>query len=141
MTLDQAARDPWRAKVRTLTGIGTSECRRLLAAASTGRVGMVHDGAPVVVPVQYVFDGRDVFYRTRRGGLLDPGPDHRDVAVEIDGTDTLYHLGWSVLLRGIAQRIEQPAGVPVIRPWIRHPESCTIHVATRSLTGRRIVDR
>lgn len=124
-----------------LTVIDTTECHRLLVARHLGRVGVVHDGMPYVVPVQYVCSQGHLYYRTRRGGLLDPGPEPMSVAIEIDGTDAVYHFGWNVLLQGSARHfLGDPRLIPAVRPWFQCAQRCLVEVEWRALTGRRIVE-
>jgi nitroimidazol reductase NimA-like FMN-containing flavoprotein (pyridoxamine 5'-phosphate oxidase superfamily) len=55
--------------------IGDRACLRLMREASIGRVAVVIDGFPVVMPVNYRLvadgDGFGIVIRTRPGGVLD----------------------------------------------------------------------
>ena len=91
-----------------LEELSPEECARLLRTAAVGRVGVVADGFPVVVPVNYRVieddEGLGLVLRARTGGVVDhPGT----VAFEVDGIDPLHRLGWSVLVRGVAAHIDE----------------------------------
>ncbi|MBV9293039.1 MAG: pyridoxamine 5'-phosphate oxidase family protein, partial [Frankiales bacterium] len=47
------------------------ECFALLRSQRVGRVAVTHRALPMIVPVNYVMDGRTVLFRTAAGGLLD----------------------------------------------------------------------
>lgn len=124
--------------------LSPEECRRLLRQRRPGRVGLVEGGYPLVLPVNYVFDDDAVVFRTAMGTSLARAAAVAAVlAFEIDETDTVYHGGWSVLVRGAAEqvgdpeRIEQLRALPV-RPWIHRASPVWIRIAAEHVTGRRI---
>ena len=76
-------------------------CLRLLGTRGVGRVAVVADGFPIVLPVNYrvvrLNGGFDVVMRTRRGNHLDSSS---KAGFEVDGVDPVHRQGWSVLVRG-----------------------------------------
>jgi uncharacterized protein len=105
-----------------------SECWQLLSGPAVGRLGIVVDGAPEVYPVNYVVDGESVVYRVDGHNRLDEASP--SVCFQIDAFDTDRHRGWSVLVKGSAQRLahpdarlrsESPAGAPDLagEHWVR----------------------
>lgn len=88
-------------EMRELSG---DECRRLLGRHHVGRLGVVVGGQPVILPVNYVFDGERVVFRTDEGVKLRHAPLRR-VAFEIDGFDETEGTGWSVLVKGSSYEI------------------------------------
>ncbi len=86
-----------------------SECFELLAHEHLGRVAVVDDRGPVVVPVTFVLDRHMVVFRTDEGTKLDAASRGSRVAFEIDGIDAVAHTGWSVLVRGEAVEVIDPA--------------------------------
>jgi len=76
-------------------------CLRLLGTRGVGRVAVVVDGFPIVLPVNYRVlhgdGGIDVVMRTRPGNHLDSSA---RAGFEVDGIDPVHRQGWSVLVRG-----------------------------------------
>ena len=95
----------------TLQAMPVDECRRLLREGTVGRVGVVVNEFPVIVPVNYRFVETSgptwVAFRTRAGGLLERAP--LPASFEIDAMNVDRHEGWSVLVRGTLQRIDPHA--------------------------------
>lgn len=53
-----------------LTVLTQEEARALLIESRVGRLGCIYEGGPYVVPVNYVFDGVDVFIHSLPGRKL-----------------------------------------------------------------------
>src|SRR5215510_6310931 len=87
------------------------ECRRHLREGTVGRVAVVVNDVPLIVPVNYRFVETPgptwVAFRTRAGGLLEHAP--MPAAFEIDAMSVERHEGWSVLVRGTVQRVDPEA--------------------------------
>jgi uncharacterized protein len=120
-----------------------SECFELLAREHLGRVAVVDDCGPVVVPVNFVLDRYMVVFRTDEGTKLDAASRGSRVAFEVDGTDSVAHTGWSVLVRGEAVEITDPAELARLRklpvtPWAPGPKARYVRILPAALTGRRI---
>src|SRR5690242_4551703 len=62
------------------------EVLELVRPVSLGRIGFVVDGWPVVLPVNFALDGRDVVFRTDLGTKLD-ACDGARVCFQVDHTD------------------------------------------------------
>ncbi len=126
-----------------LDELSPEACTGLLRTAAVGRFGVVADGFPVVVPVNYRVieddDGLGLVVRARTGGVVDHlGP----VAFEVDGVDPVHRLGWSVLVRGVAAHIApedvERLGVEMDpHPWVAGRDAWLI-VRPVALTGRRL---
>ena len=86
-----------------LAAMQPDECLESLRNHHVGRVSVVVDGQPLIFPVNYAMEGRNVVFRTDAGTKLF-GAGGKRVAFEIDDADPLYHEGWSVLVVGIAPR-------------------------------------
>ncbi len=120
-----------------------SECFELLAAQNLGRVAVVDDWGPIVLPVNFVLDRHMVVFRTGEGTKLDAASRGTRVAFEVDGTDAATRTGWSVVVRGEAVEVTDPAelvrlrGLP-IHPWAPGAKSRYVRILPAALTGRRI---
>jgi uncharacterized protein len=118
-------------------------CLRLLAAVSVGRVGFVANGEVVVLPVNFVMDGQAVVFRTASGSKLFGAEDKSAVAFEADNYDDITESGWSVLVNGRAEVMEDDAEIGRLsqlglQPWpnaLDHP--FWIRISPTSVTGRR----
>lgn len=123
-----------------------SECFELLAREYLGRVAVVDDRGPVVFPVNFVLDRHMVVLRTDDGTKLDAAVRGSRVAFEIDGTDAAAHTGWSVVVRGEAVEVTDPAEVArlrrlPLRPWAPGTKGHYVRILPAVLTGRRIGPR
>jgi nitroimidazol reductase NimA-like FMN-containing flavoprotein (pyridoxamine 5'-phosphate oxidase superfamily) len=86
--------------------IGLDECLALLASRPFGRVAYVDAGAPAIVPVNHLVDGSTVVLRSMDGGKLGAALFERAVAFEVDDLDVAAHRGWSIVVRGRAEIID-----------------------------------
>jgi nitroimidazol reductase NimA-like FMN-containing flavoprotein (pyridoxamine 5'-phosphate oxidase superfamily) len=121
-----------------------SECFALLSGARLGRVAVVDDQGPIVFPVNFVLDRHMVVFRTDEGTKLDAAIRGSRVAFEIDGTDAAAHTGWSVMVRGEAVEVRDPAELARLRrlplsPWAPGAKSRYVRILPAVLTGRRIL--
>ncbi len=120
-----------------------SECFELLAHEHLGRVAIVDDRGPIVLPVNFVLDRNMVVFRTDEGTKLDAACRGGRVAFEIDGSDAATRTGWSVLVRGEAVEVTNPAELARLRelplnPWAPGAKSRYVRILPAALTGRRI---
>jgi len=120
------------------------ECLARLRAGSVGRIGVVVDDFPVVLPVNYrMVESAGppwVAVRTRIGGVIHRG--ETPVAFEIDDIDPGRREGWSVLVRGTLHAVDSDAADFRDRfdpePWITDERDAWLVVASFSVTGRRL---
>lgn len=119
-----------------------SECFELLAREYLGRVAVVDDRGPVVFPVNFVLDRHMVVLRTDEGTKLGAAIKGARVAFEIDGADPATHTGWSVVVRGEAIEVTDPAELARLRrlpldPWAPGAKAHYVRILPSALTGRR----
>src|SRR5205085_6325353 len=88
-----------------LASIEEEDCYRLLRSGTLGRVGVRHGELPLVLPVYYALDGRDVVFRTVPGAKLDAAILGNRVAFEVDSESE----HWSVLVVGHVREIRARA--------------------------------
>ena len=120
------------------------ECFELLAREHLGRVAVADDRGPVVFPVNFVLDRHMVVFRTGEGTKLAAACHGSRVAFEIDGADAAAHTGWSVLVRGEAAEVTDPAELARLRklqlePWAPGAKAHYVRILPAALTGRRIL--
>jgi nitroimidazol reductase NimA-like FMN-containing flavoprotein (pyridoxamine 5'-phosphate oxidase superfamily) len=120
-----------------------SECFSLLSGQHLGRVAVVDDQGPIIFPVNFVLDRHMVVFRTDEGTKLAAAARGGRVAFEVDGADQAAHTGWSVVIRGEATEVADPAELARLRtlrlsPWAPGTKSRYVRILPARLTGRRI---
>ena len=126
--------------------IPTEECYGLLDTHEIGRIGVLVDRYPLILPVNYRLDGTTVVIRTHPGTILQAA-EHANVTFEVDEVDRVSRSGWSVLVRASAEEVgaehrdeliarTQQSGV---EPWAPGDKGHWIRLITHEITGRRIV--
>ena len=124
--------------------LGPDECLDLLRSEPVGRLAFVHDGSPDVLPVTYVVSHGGVAFRTAAGSKLDTALMGRPVAFEVDGFDRERRAGWSVVLKGVAEFVEDPDRIAELderdlQPWSPHAEDgAWVVVRADEISGRRL---
>jgi nitroimidazol reductase NimA-like FMN-containing flavoprotein (pyridoxamine 5'-phosphate oxidase superfamily) len=80
------------------------QCVELLASRKLGRIAFPVADRIEIFPVNYATDGAIVVFRTAPGTKLDSVTTSR-VAFEIDDWNEDQSVGWSVVLKGVAQEV------------------------------------
>jgi nitroimidazol reductase NimA-like FMN-containing flavoprotein (pyridoxamine 5'-phosphate oxidase superfamily) len=117
-------------------------CWELLEDADVGRLALVVVGEPEIFPVNFAVDGRTLLLRTAEGTKLAGMVMHDRVAFEVDGYDAAGGEAWSVVLKGVAHRLERfddiyaAEDVPLF-PWNVTPKQVLVRIVPTSLAGRR----
>ena len=116
-------------------------CLELLATHRVGRLGVVVERRPVVLPINYVLDG-DAPVMTSDDGVKSRSADGGLACLEIDGIDVDRQTGWSVLVSG---RLEDVTDDPTLFhrvtppvPWAPGSRPYVLRLAPDSITGRAI---
>ena len=127
-----------------LETLDPSECRRLLATAVVGRVGLVVGELAYVLPVNFALAGDTIVFRTAQGSAFDRLARDRALTFEIDHVDPGFHAGWSVMVIGHGFGLEQQVPPETLqalelRPWGIGAVPGWIGISMEELTGRRIV--
>jgi len=118
-------------------------CLRLLASVPLGRVCFIADGEVQVLPVNHMVDGQDVVFRTAYGSKLYAADGQRPVTFEADDYDERTHSGWSVVVNGRAEPVDEDAEIDRLaasglRPWVETVERpFWVRIRPSSVTGRR----
>lgn len=84
--------------------LSEEQCRELLASRDLGRIAFAHAENIEIFPVNYSTDGTIVVFRTGAGTKLAHSTVPR-VAFEVDDWDVAKKIGWSVVLKGVAQEV------------------------------------
>jgi uncharacterized protein len=88
--------------------LGYEACQELLRGRNVGRVAIVVAGAPTIFPVVYTVAGASIVFRSPVGSKLDAAERSQPIAFEIDAHDDDARRGWSVLVTGVADLIDDP---------------------------------
>jgi nitroimidazol reductase NimA-like FMN-containing flavoprotein (pyridoxamine 5'-phosphate oxidase superfamily) len=123
-----------------------SECLRLLAAGTFGRIAVnLGDGPPVIRPVNYVFDGpsRSVVFRTGPGSKMHALLRASLASFEIDGVDPRQRTGWSVIITGVTEEVNDEAAIERLDrlgldPWAPGAKPHWIRIRAWNVSGRLI---
>ena len=92
-----------------------SECLRLLGDNGLGRIAATSGALPVVLPVGYAMDGESIVIETGRGTTLGFATAGSVVAFEADNLHEHGHSGWTVMVTGIAEEIDDDLEVDRLR--------------------------
>jgi nitroimidazol reductase NimA-like FMN-containing flavoprotein (pyridoxamine 5'-phosphate oxidase superfamily) len=97
------------------------------------------------LPVNFLVDGQDVLFRTGPGSKLASLDVGRYVGFEVDSYDTATHSGWSVVVNGLAEIVEDDDDIARLdalglAPWGAAEDQTWVRIRPASITGRRIAD-
>ncbi len=127
--------------------LSREQCLELLAGQNFGRLAVaMGDGAPVIRPVNYVFDlsSQSVALRTATGSKLHALLHGARAAFEIDGIDPGARTGWSVIIEGVATEVTRPMDLAhlnqlALHPWAPGSKPHWVRIRAATVSGRRLV--
>jgi Pyridoxamine 5'-phosphate oxidase len=118
----------------------------LLGSISLGRIVFTARALPAVRPVTHLVDGDHVIIRTDHSAAITPELRNHVgtvVAYEADAIEMTEHLGWSVIVVGVARRVIDPDEAAVyrraLRPWVSGAKDQVIAIHADMVTGFRLV--
>ena len=125
--------------------LAESACLELLRDHHFGRVAFVEqaDGAPVIMPVNYLMHREAVVFRTDPNSKLGRAVRSTTAAFEIDGIDERERTGWSVVVAGQAEEVVDRNELDELRqtpllPWAPGDRSQYVRIKPELVTGRCI---
>jgi nitroimidazol reductase NimA-like FMN-containing flavoprotein (pyridoxamine 5'-phosphate oxidase superfamily) len=126
-----------------LEELGREECLRLLGTVAIARVALSVGALPVVLPVNFCLDQGAVVFRTAAGTKLTAACHNTVIALEADSVDPVYQAGWSVLVRGRATEISDPAELArasrlPLRAWAGGKRDHFVRLVPELISGRRL---
>lgn len=128
-----------------LETLDSAVCTTLLSSRRVGRLGVIAEHYPLILPVNYALDRGVIIIRSRPGMKL-TNADHANVTFQVDDFDTTTRTGWSVLVRGQAEELtdrhseeirERTESSP-LQPWVPGAELHWVRIIPHGMTGRRI---
>ncbi len=125
--------------------LSQADCTAKLASGCVGRVGLIVDGAPHVLPVNYAADATGkILYRTAGDSLLATVAG-QSVVFEVDGFDVKAKTGWSVCVHGQALEVFAPGGPTTaqlveraVLTWAPGPRDRWFAITPTEVTGRSL---
>lgn len=120
-------------------------CLDLLASVPVGRVGLLVAGEVEILPVNHVLDGQCVAFRTGVGSKLSGASVGYPVTFEADGYDEAGESGWSVIVHGHAEVVEDDAEAARLaalgpRGWRGGDRPYWVRIRPFSITGRQLTE-
>jgi hypothetical protein len=95
--------------------LSPEECLAFLKSSQVGRIAVSIGALPVILPVNYLaFEGA-VWFRAPSVGTLFAASVGSVIAFEADGYDDVGSFGWSVLVRGVADDVNDPTTLEEVR--------------------------
>jgi nitroimidazol reductase NimA-like FMN-containing flavoprotein (pyridoxamine 5'-phosphate oxidase superfamily) len=129
----------------TLTVLPEYECWELLQRhrPRLGRLAFVDSGWPLVLPVNYLAVGAQLYIRTAPGSKLLAAAKLQQVTFEVDDVDEGREQGWSVLAFGRLRMVTDEAEVEDIaqrplKPWAEGDRKHLLRMDVSVVSGRRL---
>ena len=105
-----------------LRELSYAECRALLVRQETGRVAVATPDGPHIVPLNYSVVDESIVFRTTPFSILATYGRNAKLAFEVDHFRDQQQFGWSVIVRGRADVVTDPAELAHIRQiWPPYP--------------------
>lgn len=136
---------------RSVLRLTPARAMQLLAGVGYGRIVFTRNALPAIRPVNHLVDGDDVIIRTRLAGQLGreasrPGISRTSgivVAYEADDIDPILHVGWSVVVTGMARQVTDPERIAyydhVLMPWVDQPMDAVIAIEPSIVSGIQLM--
>lgn len=131
----------------TFEEIPRDECLALLAQHRFGRLAVSTKTGPMIFPVNYALGDDRVVFRTDPGTKLEASV-LRSVAFEIDGLDLTEGTGWSVVVQGTGEVLNDafdPRSLALralpVRPLAPGLKEMLVVILPDTISGRRLVYR
>jgi nitroimidazol reductase NimA-like FMN-containing flavoprotein (pyridoxamine 5'-phosphate oxidase superfamily) len=127
-----------------MEALSPPECLRLLTDKPVGRVGFWAPDGPQVLPVNHAVVDGNVVFRVAAHTAMARALHDSTVAFEVDDIDDLTRTGWSVLVVGKAEYVEDPSAMTEMwgrrlpDPWAPGTRTLVVRVVTQRVSGRRI---
>jgi nitroimidazol reductase NimA-like FMN-containing flavoprotein (pyridoxamine 5'-phosphate oxidase superfamily) len=133
------------AVARRLQELPEPEALRLLATVPFGRVVFTRHALPAIRPVNHLVSDGQIIIRSNPGTVLSAhvAPAEAVVAYEADELDGHRHVGWSVIVTGVARPVTDPGDKArfkaLLRPWVAGDMDQVIRIQPEIVTGFLLV--
>lgn len=132
-------------KSRELKELPRQEALRLLSEVPIGRIVFTRHALPAIRPVNHIVADGDIVIRTNLGTAIssEVAPYGAVVAFEADSIDPEEHLGWSVIVTGVARLVDDPEEAARfrdrLRPWVSGEMDQVIRIHPEMINGFELV--
>jgi nitroimidazol reductase NimA-like FMN-containing flavoprotein (pyridoxamine 5'-phosphate oxidase superfamily) len=128
--------------IATMHELSESACWRLVGAAAVGRVAFTAGRLPKIFPVNHWVDRQTIVFRTAWASSLQLKAGAA-VAFEVDDSDEMRKIGWSVLLEGQLTAVTDPVEAEALEDlhhesWAPGIRDYWMRIVPTSITGRAI---
>jgi uncharacterized protein len=126
-----------------LEDLSRTECLRLLATVTIGRICDTRQALPAVEPVNFAFRDGAVMIRADPGGKLAAATLRAVVAFEADDLDPVLRSGWSVTVVGHCEEVTGADEIARLdglglETWAPGARDHFIRIMPAIVTGRRL---
>lgn len=115
------------------------ECERRLSGGGVGVLALGGEGAPLVRPVNFTYEGERIWIRTGEGQLLGAARAAVAASFVLTSTDRFEHTGWSVIATGVLGEADEVAESLRLRAWVPSDKKHVITLSVDHVSGRRVV--
>jgi nitroimidazol reductase NimA-like FMN-containing flavoprotein (pyridoxamine 5'-phosphate oxidase superfamily) len=128
---------------RDLIVLSVEECNQRIQEAPVGRVAFMSKGEPLVLPVNHALVDGVIAFRTSIGEKLDAADRRAPMSFEVDDWDASGPSGWSVVVRGVAERVDEPDEIEDLEAlglvsWASPSSAKWIRIRPTEVTGRAL---
>ena len=120
--------------------LSREECMKLLDRPGVGVLALCGIEAPVLRPVNFACDGRQVVIRTGEGQILAAAQGAEPASFVLHAVDSFEHTGSSIVVTGrLRERLsdDELESLP-LRPWARAPKHHFVALTLDEVSGREI---
>ena len=125
------------------TELNRTDCLNHIAGAGIARIAFTTPDGPQLVPVNYVADDAVLAVTTTPYSMLGSAARNALVAIEIDELDHVARSGWSVIVRGKVEQVDDVAAIARLHdlgltPWAggNRPLHLQVQLAGAEISGR-----
>lgn len=125
-----------------LERLTAADCRRLLPGAPIGRLAVPTPNFPTLDPVSFALVEGELVVAVRAGSAGEAIAAGTVVAFEADVLDREMHRGWSVVVKGPVEDLDDDVAEivrPLLGPWPVAPSDRLLLVRSDRITGQRVV--
>jgi nitroimidazol reductase NimA-like FMN-containing flavoprotein (pyridoxamine 5'-phosphate oxidase superfamily) len=130
---------------RWLQQLSRTKAVELLASVGLGRLVFTHQALPAIRPVNHLVEGESVIVRVTSGAAITSAAGRGGVVVayEADAIDADTHLGWSVIVVGMARLLTDERAAARyrarLRPWISGNVDDVLTISADLVSGFQLV--
>src|SRR5262245_24501300 len=135
--------DPSSMATPHLERLTRAECRRLLPGAPVGRLAVPTPHFPTLDPVSFAIVEGDLVVAVRTGSAGEALAAGTVVTFEADVLDQVRRRGWSVVVSGPVEELDDDVAVlvrPLLGPWPVVDGDRLLLIRSDRVSGTRVVD-